>query len=489
VPDGQATFDVSNTTHISISADASVGSIVFNPSASAFTIKTDPAVRQTSVGFTVTGLGIINHSGITQNIGSGIDAEGNGSSISFTGNATVSSGVRFTTEGNPTGDFAWGSAVVFYDNSSAGEGTYHNKGASVPVSAGGRTDFYGRSTAANGTFINDGGTADGAGGSTTTFQCESDASNAIIIANGGTASGAGGAIISFSKNALLDNATLICKGGVDGGQGGSIWFSDYTADNTNTARVKLFGNGIMYVEGAGGPGVDIGSLEGDGIVYLGEKFLSVGRNNLDTTFSGLLASYDGQNFGGVLQKVGEGTLTLSGANTYADHTTVLLGALVANNTTGSATGTGPVQVQAGILGGKGTIAGPVTIGVGIGTGAVLAPSAGLGQLAILTMQQTLTFKPDGTYSYRLNTNNARADQVIANGLTILSGAQFSFQPLGNRSLSIGTIFTAISNTSANPIAGAFVNLPDGSTFTAGRNNFQVSYSGGDGNDLTLTVVP
>ena len=139
VPDGQATFDVSNRTHISISADASVDSIVFNPSASAFTIKTDPAVNQSYLTLILTGLGIINNSGITQNIGSGIDAEGNGSSISFTGNATVSSGVRFTTEGNPTGDFAWGSSIGFSDYSSAGEGTYHNKGASVPVSAGGRT--------------------------------------------------------------------------------------------------------------------------------------------------------------------------------------------------------------------------------------------------------------------------------------------------------------------------------------------------------------
>jgi hypothetical protein len=51
------------------------------------------------------------------------------------------------------------------------------------------------------------------------------------------------------------------------------------------------------------------------------------------------------------------------------------------------------------------------------------------------------------------------------------------------------MFIAISNTSANPIAGTFANLSDGSTFTAGRNNYQVSYSGGDGNDLTLTVVP
>jgi hypothetical protein len=164
------------------------------------------------------------------------------------------------------------------------------------------------------------------------------------------------------------------------------------------------------------------------------------------------------------------------------------GALIADNTTGSASGTGPVRVNAGTLGGKGTIAGPVTIGTGRGTGAMLAPSV-VGQIAILTLQQALTFNADGTYSYKLNTNNARADQVIANQVTIQSGAQFSFQSLGNRSLPIGTIFTTISNTSGEPISGTFANLPDGSTFTAGGNNYQVSYEGGDGNDLTLTVVP
>ena len=74
-------------------------------------------------------------------------------------------------------------------------------------------------------------------------------------------------------------------------------------------------------------------------------------------------------------------------------------------------------------------------------------------------------------------------------MTIESGAQFDFQPIGNRRLASSTIFTGINNSSANPIAGAFVNLPDGSTFTASRNNFQVSYEGGDGNELILTVVP
>src|SRR5439155_19436867 len=47
----------------------------------------------------------------------------------------------------------------------------------------------------------------------------------------------------------------------------------------------------------------------------------------------------------------------------------------------------------------------------------------------------------------------------------------------------------IDNTSASPIAGTFSNLPDGGTFTSNDNTYQVSYEGGDGNDLTLTVLP
>ena len=55
-------------------------------------------------------------------------------------------------------------------------------------------------------------------------------------------------------------------------------------------------------------------------------------------------------------------------------------------------------------------------------------------------------------------------------------------------LSVGTILTLISNTAATPIAGTFANLPDGSTVVFGSNSYLVSYEGGDGNDLTLTVV-
>jgi hypothetical protein len=37
--------------------------------------------------------------------------------------------------------------------------------------------------------------------------------------------------------------------------------------------------------------------------------------------------------------------------------------------------------------------------------------------------------------------------------------------------------------------GTFANLADASTITIGSNTFRADYEGGDGNDLTLTVVP
>lgn len=56
----------------------------------------------------------------------------------------------------------------------------------------------------------------------------------------------------------------------------------------------------------------------------------------------------------------------------------------------------------------------------------------------------------------------------------------------------GTVLTLIDNTSGNPIGGAFTDLPDGGTlvtsFGGNSYRFLASYSGGDGNDLTLTLL-
>jgi hypothetical protein len=169
----------------------------------------------------------------------------------------------------------------------------------------------------------------------------------------------------------------------------------------------------------------------------------------------------------------------------------LSGILLVNSSRGSGTGAGAVSVDAGTLGGSGIIAGAVTIGTGSGTGAFLAPASGITVQATLTIQSALTFNADATCTctFKANPNRARTDQVIASGVTINNGAMIELIGDTSGTLAQGLVLTLISNTSADPISGTFSNLPDGGIITVNGNNFQVSYSGGDGNDLTLTVVP
>jgi autotransporter-associated beta strand protein len=78
----------------------------------------------------------------------------------------------------------------------------------------------------------------------------------------------------------------------------------------------------------------VGSLAGSGTVTLGNGTLTAGGNNSSTTFSGAIGGA-----GGGLTKAGNGTLILSGTNTYSGATTVNAGTLQlgANNVLASST--------------------------------------------------------------------------------------------------------------------------------------------------------
>ena len=79
--------------------------------------------------------------------------------------------------------------------------------------------------------------------------------------------------------------------------------------------------------------------------------------------------------------------------------------------------------------------------------------------------------------------NANAGTARTGGCALIGQTQ------STGTLTAGTSFTVINNTAGTPILGNFSNLANGSTFTSNGNNFQASYTGGTGNDLTLTVVP
>ena len=451
-----AHFGVSNVRDIELTqTGAAVHLISFDPGADKFTITALPAVS-----FEIFG-GIENNTSTEQNF---IALANESSSGSFGFNdAAITGSVTFTQHPFNAGDAA--PPTVGFVMADAGAATFYNLGANVTGGVGGRTDFFfAGASAKQSTIINEGGTAPGAGGGATQF-----------VLNTPTAA----------------RATLIAKGGTNGGGGGSFTF--HNSSSGGAARVELFGNGYLDMSDHQGPSLTIGSLEGDGIAYLGSKTLIVGSSSLSTTFSGLLqpGTPSGGSGTGALSKIGTGTLTLSGASVYTSGSTVSSGTLVVANTTGSATGAGAVSVTAGTLGGSGIIAGAVTVGTGSGTGAFLAPAYGGNKQLTLTIQSSVTFNSDATYTYtfRAKRNKSKIDKVIANGVTINGGATINLSGETQGHLTQGTMLTLIKNTAATPIAGAFSNLPDGGIVNVNGNNLQASYSGGDGNDLTLTVVP
>jgi autotransporter-associated beta strand protein len=224
--------------------------------------------------------------------------------------------------------------------------------------------------------------------------------------------------------------------------------------------------------------------------FFGPTELDVGSNNLNTTFDGLIEeeSYETGSEGS-LRKIGTGRLILTNANTYHGGTIVESGVLLANNAhgAGSATGSGKINVSGGTFGGAGTVTGPVTIGTGHGAGAILAPGKSGIKPGTLTIENKLILKSDATYRVTLDSRIPAADKVSCVGAAI-RGAQILFNDLAANVIPAGTVFTVLENTNSGPINGSFVNLPDGGTITVGSNTFQASYTGGDGNDLALTVV-
>ena len=589
VPNGAldvATFGGSTRTTISLTSDIEVNEIVFSQDANGYAIT--PNLNTPSTDLIISGAGITNNSGQTQNFRVAASGSRN-SGIVFTNSATVASDVVITLQGNmgngsqqgyvyfmdtsnagsatlivtpSTGGTApgftfyenssaanctfvdvdnggtAGGGVLFLDSSTAGNGSFtsalgnigftqfstggnatitvgNSSGtvqgsvsftaratadqAHITVLGGGMSDqsagglilFQNSATAASSSITINGGSGVSAGGGTGYFNENASAGDAFFTVNGGTADGAAGGSLTFNSNSgqpsgpTAANATLIASGGTAGGLGGQIEFDGNSTGGTCT--IKLFGNSTLIFDPlAHGDPLTIGSLEGEGSVVFNQTgTLTVGSKNLSTTFSGRIEE-GGTDRSGTITKIGTGNLTLTGANTYTGGTTVAGGILLSNNTKGSGTGSGPVQVTAGTFGGGGKVSGAVTVGTGSGPGAFLGPGATGVIPGTLTLRKKLTLMADATYKVTMNSSSVAADKVSAKGVKI-GGAQILLDDRAASVLPAGTVFTAINNTAATPIAGTFANLADGATVIVGNNTFQANYEGGDGNDLTLTV--
>jgi hypothetical protein len=133
-----------------------------------------------------------------------------------------------------------------------------------------------------------------------------------------------------------------------------------------------------------------------------------------------------------------------------------------------------------VLAGTGAIQGPGAVNTS--AAAQTRPGTSPGQLTIGgALEQT------GAYFAELNgeTPATQYDQLVAQGNVTVGGtltASLGFVP------PVGTVFRIIDKTTAGAVVGAFTGMPQGHVFTVNGVQMQIAYNGGDGNDVTLTVV-
>ena len=290
-------------------------------------------------------------------------------------------------------------------------GSIATAGAStIRVRPVGTASFGVGSTASNAQITVEGAHLAGGGWGTISFA-NSAANNAVITIEGGTVSGARGGNAEFDFNTNIGNATLVAGSPtVAGATGGVILFrrgANGPNSNVNVqtgAWLDLTGNGAYG-------GTDIGSLEGGGTVILSGSELRTGSLNASTIISGPLVDLPGFNPNGRLTKVGTGTLTLGGNNTYTGLTKVNAGTLAVNGTVA-----GNVEVNSGgTLKGVGSIGGTVTVNAS----GMLAPGASPGSLTV----GGLTLSPMSTLIMELagSSPGSGYDQIISSGVFTLSG--------------------------------------------------------------------
>ena len=182
---------------------------------------------------------------------------------------------------------------------------------------------------------------------------------------------------------------------------------------------------------------------------------------------------------GNLIKTGTGRVAVNSAMSGGGGIAVQGGTMEFNHAAMSKT----VQVSA-----SGTVAGSGTVTSLSGSSGSVEP--GTGGPGTLTV--TGVFSLSGTAALRVDVNGSAPgtgyDQISAGGSVSVSGASLEVTKGGGFVPVPGTVLTILNNTGAGTVTGAFAGLPQGAVFAVGNVSFAISYTGGTGNDVTLTVL-
>lgn len=132
---------------------------------------------------------------------------------------------------------------------------------------------------------------------------------------------------------------------------------------------------------------------------------------------------------------------------------------------------------------KGILAGTGNAGhIKILSGGVIAPGMSPGTLTVGNIE----WVEGGTYEFEIGKDSA--DQIKAIGSVNLGNGTLKVSLYDGAKPTKGKSYIIIDNDGTDKITGIFKGLPEGATFSDANNGvYKISYTGGDGNDVVLTV--
>lgn len=223
-------------------------------------------------------------------------------------------------------------------------------------------------------------------------------------------------------------------------------------NNYGLPYAELAVNGALNVFNNKSKAFSLGALSGTTAGSLtGSIVWTIGNKNINTAFNGTITN-------GAIVKVGTGTLTLTGANTYTGGTTINEGKLLVANSTESALGSGEVIVNtSGTLAGSGSIRGKVKVTSGgiIQPGNHSSPSTS-DWIATLMFAQGLTLNAGATIDLDVS-NDLSSDLLVVEGTFVVDGVLNINSVSTNLALPVGSKLQLFDLSKANVI-GSFSTL-------------------------------
>jgi len=395
--------DNSSTTFSGVYQDVNGSAALTKTGSGTFTLS---GVNTYTGGSTVSG-GLVNFSALS-NLGSG-NVTLNGGGLQWATGTTTDISPRLNALGAGGATFDTNGNSVTFASALTGIGALTKTGT-------GTLTLSGANTYSGGTTINAGALS----GNTTSLQ-GAITNNAMVTfdqAVNGTYAG----VMSGTGGLVKSGAGILTLSGANTYTGGTT----VNAGTLRAGAANAFGSGGAPSVASGatldlnGFNQTLGSLTGAGNIALGTAMLTVGGDNADSTFSGVISGTGG------LIKNGTGKTILSGANTYTGDTNINGGILSVNGSIAS-----NVFVNSGgTLGGSGTINGAVTVN----SGGVIAPGNSPGIITV----NSLTLNSGSTTRMEINglTAGTQHDQIVVNNTATLGGTLdlvFGFTPaVGNR---------------------------------------------------------